>query len=200
MWRKKRRKSFSEVECSRARRKGRIFSLKECTFFLQSLFKRLVRIEICLWSTYDSDYSWFTCKLKNNWSYAPKLRLNTLPQRISIASVPPSIMSNFVITASVRCPSGSTIRAMLIASEVAKSVLAGVTARISVFGFSMKCMIISVICFSKKKINGWKLWFSQTNVKWLVSDRNSRYSRQVDDCQRKHIWRVEFQGDWFLRN
>ena len=48
----------------------------------------------------------------------------------------------------VRLPSGSTSRANLRPSELARSVLAAVTARMMAFGFVMYLRIISRICFS----------------------------------------------------
>ncbi len=83
----------------------------------------------------------------------PNLTGITRPHRTSYASVPRSIKSSFVKTAKVRLPinqriisliinnrnkpSGSTSLANLIASDVEKSTLAGVMARIIAFGLDI---------------------------------------------------------------
>uniref|UniRef100_A0A8W7Q0F7 Uncharacterized protein n=1 Tax=Anopheles coluzzii TaxID=1518534 RepID=A0A8W7Q0F7_ANOCL len=77
----------------------------------------------------------------------------TRPHRMSIASVPASIRSSLVSTASVRRPSGSTSFAILSASLVAMSVLAAVTASMIEFGFSMYFSTRSLICASMS--SGW---------------------------------------------
>jgi hypothetical protein len=58
------------------------------------------------------------------------------------------IRSTLVRTPIVRVPSGSTSRAILRPSELAKSVLAGVTARTMQAGLEMYLKSISRICFS----------------------------------------------------
>lgn len=55
--------------------------------------------------------------------------------------LPASMRSSFVTTASVLLPSGSTSLDILIASLVAISVLAAVTANIIEFGFAMYLII-----------------------------------------------------------
>ena len=56
---------------------------------------------------------------------------------MSVASVPGSIRSSFVKTPMVRNPSGSTDLAIFNASELARSVLPAVTARMIALGFEM---------------------------------------------------------------
>ena len=78
-------------------------------------------------------------------------------------------------------PSGSTDLAKLSASEVAKSVLAGVTARMRQVSLVMNCMIMSLIWASMS--TGWSptgilvrpgrsisvMFKTEENKKWLVS-------------------------------
>ena len=68
----------------------------------------------------------------------PSLTGITLPQRMSMASVPASMRSSLVMTAKVLRPSGSMSLAILSDSEVAMSALAGLTARIIEFGYGSR--------------------------------------------------------------
>ena len=56
-------------------------------------------------------------------------------------------------TECILSPSGSTDFAMVKASDVARSVLAGVTARMRQVSLQMNCMIMSLICCSMS--TGW---------------------------------------------
>mmetsp|Transcript_5727 Transcript_5727/g.16370 ORF Transcript_5727/g.16370 Transcript_5727/m.16370 type:complete len:200 (+) Transcript_5727:1420-2019(+) len=94
-----------------------------------------------LWKN-DSSFWRAACMLRLSlMSFCPRLTTAThpffsrtaRPSSTSRASVPRSMMSSFVSTPMVRSPAGSTSRARCSASEVARSALAGVTARIMAF-------------------------------------------------------------------
>lgn len=72
---------------------------------------------------------------------------------MSTTSVPWSIRSTFVKTPIVLAPSGSTSLAIFRPSELARSVLAPVTARMMALGLVMYFMSISRICRSMSR--GW---------------------------------------------
>mmetsp|Transcript_26895 Transcript_26895/g.70657 ORF Transcript_26895/g.70657 Transcript_26895/m.70657 type:complete len:321 (+) Transcript_26895:910-1872(+) len=91
----------------------------------------------CLVKNSFSDASAVLMSLLPSMSFCERLTTPTYPrrsgrnslERISMASVPSSIRSSLVMTPMVRIPSGSTDLASLSASELARSELAGDTAR-----------------------------------------------------------------------
>ena len=107
-------------------------------------------------------------------SLCPRLITPTYPnrsgitrlQRISIASVPRSIKSSLVITPTVRRPSGSTSRAIWIASLFARSVFAAVTAMMMQLGWRMNFRTI------RRMITSMSFGWSPTGT--LRSIRNDR--------------------------
>ena len=97
--------------------------------------------------------SMMSCWLRFTTPIIPSLTGMTFPVRRSTASVPSSMMSSFVQTASVLLPFGSISRASFRASDVARSVLAAWTAKMMHLGFDMYSWIMSRICFSMS--SGW---------------------------------------------
>lgn len=87
-------------------------------------------------------------KKQNQFFRLPRLNGSNRFSRISLASVPSSIKSNFVKTPIVRIPAGSHSLAIFNASDVAKSIFAAVTAKIKQLSFVIYVKSMSRICAS----------------------------------------------------